>query len=161
SDLGETAFDILQHLAAAQSTLQIDDVQRTFEQLYTARGPIAKLPILIRTLRACTAAEGKYLIKVLTGDLRIGLKEGLVEEAIASAFNVPLTEVKNTNLLLGNIGETAELAAQNRLSAATLVPFRPVKFMLASPEETAADVWQRVIDWNASVATRASSDASL
>src|SRR5205814_8739908 len=52
SDLGETAFDILQHLAAAQSTLQIDDVQRTFEQLYTARGPIAKLPILIKTLRA-------------------------------------------------------------------------------------------------------------
>ena len=152
SDLGETALEILQQSARGQPTLSVQTVRTTFEQLHAARGPIAKLPILVRALRAGTALEGKYLIKILTGDLRIGLKEGLVEEAIAHAFDAPLAEVKNTNLLLGNIGETAVLAAENRLSTATLVPFRPVKFMLASPEETAADIWARVVGWSAAAA---------
>jgi DNA ligase-1 len=76
--------------------------------------------------------------------LRIGLKEGLVEEAIAQAFDVPADAVRQTNLLRGHIGETAILARQNRLAEASLVPFRPVKFMLASPEETAADIWERM-----------------
>ncbi|MCI0540239.1 MAG: ATP-dependent DNA ligase [Verrucomicrobiales bacterium] len=155
SDLGETAFEILQRSAPDQPTLTVHAVQAAFEQLHAARGPIAKLPILVRTLRAATGLEGKYLLKILTGDLRIGLKEGLVEEAIAKSFEVPLTEVKNTNLLLGNIGETAVLAAERNLASAALIPFRPVKFMLASPEETAADIWARVTRWNASATTKA------
>ena len=41
-------------------------------------------------------------MKILTGDLRIGLREGLVEEAIANAFDAPLDEVKEANMLLGD-----------------------------------------------------------
>src|SRR5262249_39783846 len=148
SDLGETALEILQRVARGQPILSVQAIQTVFEELHAARGPLAKLPILLRALRASTALEGKYLIKILTGDLRIGLKEGLVEEAIAQAFDTPLVEVKNSNLLLGNIGETAVLAARQSLSTASLVPFRPVKFMLASPEETAADIWDRMVDWS-------------
>src|SRR5439155_4734188 len=103
----------------------------------------------------------KFLIKIFTGDLRIGLKEGLVEEAIARAFALSLEEVKRANLLLGDIGETARLAQQRRLASASIVPFRPVKFMLASPEETPADIWQRVVEWNASAAGRAITDQAL
>ena len=102
------------------------------------------MPLLIQALRQCTPLEGKFLIKIFTGDLRIGLKEGLVEEAIAKAFALSLEEVKRANLLLGDIGETARLAQQRRLASASIVPFRPVKFMLASPEETAADIWERM-----------------
>jgi len=52
--------------------------------------------------------------------------------------------VKRANLLLGDIGETARLAQRRQLASASIVPFRPVKFMLASPEETAADIWERM-----------------
>jgi DNA ligase-1 len=52
--------------------------------------------------------------------------------------------VRAANLLLGDIGETARLASEDRLGHASLVPFRPIKFMLASPEPTAAAVWERV-----------------
>jgi DNA ligase 1 len=144
SDLGETAFEILLKLAPEKSHLTLSQVAQLFQQVHAATGPLAKLPLLVRALKQTTALEGKYLVKVLTGDLRIGLKEGLVEEAIAAAFQAPLDEVKTANLLLGHIGETAQLAKSRALQSASLVPFRPVKFMLASPEETAADIWKRV-----------------
>jgi DNA ligase-1 len=99
---------------------------------------------LISALEKSSALEAKYLVKIITGELRIGLKEGLVEEAVASAFGRPANQVRQVNLLVGDIGETARLAAQDQLGSAALAPFRPVKFMLASPEETAADVWERM-----------------
>lgn len=144
SDLGEAASEILQQHGASTATLSIAAVEALFSQLHTARGPLAKLPLLIRALRQCTALEGKYLVKILTGDLRIGLKEGLVEEAVGLAFHEPLAKIKTANLLLGNIGETAQLARRGELSSAQLTPFRPVKYMLASAEETAGDVWKRM-----------------
>ncbi|HYE29844.1 MAG TPA: ATP-dependent DNA ligase [Methylomirabilota bacterium] len=147
SDLGETAQEIFTNLGATDGTLTIEQVQDTFERLYHARGPLAKLPMLMELLRSCDPLEAKYVVKILTSDLRIGLKEGLVEDAIASAFGVPLDEVKNTNLLVGNIGETALLAKRGQLSGVTIIPFRPIKYMLASPEETAADIWNRVLEW--------------
>ena len=66
--------------------------------------------------------RGKFLVKVFTSELRIGLKEGLVEEAIARAFQAPAEEVRQANLLLGNIGETARLAAEHRLGSANVTP---------------------------------------
>ncbi|HTG45665.1 MAG TPA: ATP-dependent DNA ligase, partial [Verrucomicrobiae bacterium] len=59
----------------------------------------------------------------------------------------PLDRIKQVNLLVGNIGETAVLALHQQLPSVTLLPFRAVKYMLASPEETAADIWKRVQSW--------------
>ena len=143
SDLGETAHDVIRMHAAVEPRLTLARVRRLFEDLHAARGK-AKFPIFKAALEECTTIEAKYLVKIVTGDLRIGLKEGLVEEAVAQAFNVPADAVRQANLLRGHIGETAVLAKQNRLAEASLIPFRPVKFMLASPEETADDIWNRM-----------------
>src|SRR5262249_44048596 len=77
----------------------------------------------------------------------IGLKEGLVEEGIAQAFDAPLDLAKSTNLLLGNIGQTAVLARRGELKSATLVPFRPGKFMLPSPQPPAGAILERAHHW--------------
>jgi len=90
-----------------------------------------------------SAREGQYVVKILTGDLRIGLREGLVEEAIAAAFSAPLDDVKEANMLLGDIGAAAVLAAKGELQRAELSLFRPIKSMLASPEPTAEAIWER------------------
>jgi len=145
SDLGETASEVLQSRPGAfGGTFTVADIDGFFHQLHAARGPSGKRPVLSRVLAGCSPTEGKYLVKIITGDLRIGLKEGLVEEAIASAFECSADEVRRANLLLGDIGETAQLAARRQLDQASLVPFRPIKVMLASPEETAADIWERI-----------------
>jgi DNA ligase-1 len=146
SDLGETAQEVFASFDAASAGLTIAEVDETFRALEAARGPRAKLPVLVSVLEKCDPLEAKFLVKIITGDLRIGLKEGLVEEAVASAFNVAPDEVRQANLLLGNIGQTALLAREGRLREAGVIPFRPVKFMLASPEPTAADIWNRMHD---------------
>ena len=143
SDLGETAGELLGR-REVPATLSLEQVDELFHKLHAARGPLAKTPLLISTLGQCTSIEAKYLVKIITGDLRIGLKEGLVEESIAAAFGRPPGDVRQANLLLGDIGQTARLALENRLNESRLVPFRPLKFMLASPEETAAAIWARM-----------------
>ena len=146
SDLGETAQEVFASFDAASAGLAIAELDEMFRALEAARGPRAKLPVLVSVLEKCDPLEAKFLVKIITGDLRIGLKEGLVEEAVASAFNVAPDEVRQANLLLGNIGQTALLAREGRLREAGVIPFRPVKFMLASPEPTAADIWNRMHD---------------
>ena len=146
SDLGETAQEVFASFNAGSAGVSVAEIDEMFGALEAARGPRAKLPVLLSVLQKCDPHEGKFLVKIITGDLRIGLKEGLVEEAVASAFNVPADQVRQANLLLGNIGQTAILARENRLLEAGVVPFRPVKFMLASPEPTAGDIWKRMHD---------------
>lgn len=114
-----------------------------FSALQKARGPIAKTELLQNRLTRLSPIEGQYVVKILTGDLRLGLREGLVEDAIASAFSVPLDDVKEANMLLGDIGKTALLASVDDLQRAELSLFRPIKCMLASPEPTAEAIWAR------------------
>ncbi len=83
--------------------------------------------------------EAKYIVKIMTGDLRIGLKESLVEEAIAKAYGATLSEVQRANMLLGDIGETLKLAAAGKLGEAKMRLFHPLGFMLASPAESAEE----------------------
>jgi DNA ligase-1 len=87
-------------------------------------------------LARATPLEAKYIVKIMTGDLRIGLKESLVEEAIARAFGSTLTEVQRANMLLGDIGETLRLAVEGKLAEAKMRMFHPLGFMLASPIES-------------------------
>ncbi len=88
-----------------------------FEDLQKMRGPLNKTEFLRARFAKLSAREAEYVVKILTGDLRIGLREGLVEEAIAVAFDAPLDEVKEANMLLGDIGQTALLASRNELAA--------------------------------------------
>ena len=83
--------------------------------------------------------ESKYIVKIMTGDLRIGLKESLVEEAIAKAYDRPLAAVQRANMLLGDIGQTVQLAEKGALAEAKMRLFHPLGFMLASPIESAEE----------------------
>jgi DNA ligase-1 len=137
-DLGAVAGDVLPMRAAADSP-SLSEVQSVFRQIAAARGPSAKDALVGDLLRRASPLEAKYLIKIMTGDLRIGLKESLVEEAVAKAYGSPLAQVQRANMLLGDIGETLRLATENRLDEARIRMFHPLGFMLASPAESAEE----------------------
>jgi len=151
SDTGKTAFEILDGKTEPKPWTFAES-RRFFEMLDQARGPMAKGELLKKQLAQLRADEGRSVVQILTGDLRIGLKEGLVEDAIAKAFAVPAEEVCEANMLLGDIGRAAQLARENRLAEADLRPFQPVKCMLASPEPTGEAIWKRILESGASEA---------
>jgi ATP-dependent DNA ligase I len=141
-DAGKSAFEVLDGRTSPQPFGILESAE-LFQNLQSARGPIAKAKLLRERFSILSAREGEYVVKILTGDLRIGLREGLVEEAISRAFDVSLEEAKQANMLLGDIGRTALLASRKELHSAELSMFRPIKCMLATPEPTAEAVWER------------------
>jgi DNA ligase-1 len=133
-DLGAVAGDLLPEKSG--QGLGILEVCNIFRGIAAARGPAAKTELVRDLLRRATPLEAKYIVKIMTGDLRIGLKESLVEEAIAKAYGGALKEVQRANMLLGDIGETLRLALEGRLAEAKMRMFHPLGFMLASPIES-------------------------
>lgn len=137
-DLGAVAADVLPH-GQSEGELPVVEVENYFRRIAQARGALAKGALIRDLISHANALEAKYLIKIVTGELRIGLKESLVEEAIAKAYEVTLPEVQRANMLLGDIGETVRLAADHHLGEARMRLLHPLGFMLASPAESAEE----------------------
>jgi DNA ligase-1 len=140
-DLGSAAFDVLQSTAPKQSTLTLEQVEREFHRIAETRGAASKASFIRLLLSKATALEAKYLVKIISGDLRIGLRESLVEEAIAKAYEAPYPDVQRANMLLGDIAETVKLAAEHKLADARMRMFHPIGLMLASPVQTAEEAF--------------------
>jgi DNA ligase-1 len=141
-DLGAAAYDLLSTRTSPPRTgdsrpdaFGVLEVEHALRAIAVARGLAAKAVLLRQLLERATPLQAKYLIKIVTGEWRIGLKESLVEEAIAVAYQAQWVEVQRANMLLGDIGETLRLAAAQRLAQARLRLFHPLGFMLASPIE--------------------------
>jgi DNA ligase-1 len=135
-DLGDMAEELLRD-SHGEGDLTLAEVAALFSGLSAARTQREKDELLGRTIARASAADVKYIVKILTGDLRIGSRESLVEEAIAGAFDRNVVDVRSANMFLGDIGETLRLAAEGELASATMRLFHPLGFMLASPVETA------------------------
>jgi DNA ligase 1 len=142
-DLGAAAYEVLSAHHSVIPTLTVEDVARNFDALAAARGATAKGELLAGLIGRAAPLEAKYIVKIITSELRIGLKESLVEEALAKAFELPLADVKRANMLLGDIAETVRLAADDRLSEARMRLFHPIGFMLATPAESAAEAFEK------------------
>jgi len=133
ADLGDVAADLLADRSAAGDRLTLADVAQTFDAIAAARGVAPKRELLRTTLARATADEARYLVKIVSGETRIGLREGLLEEAIARAFERDREEVGRANMLTGDVGETALRAKHGTLAEPTLAHFLPIGMMLATP----------------------------
>jgi DNA ligase-1 len=140
-DGGDVAFEVfVEAKPRNHPNLTLADTEQLLAQLSTTRGKNAKTDLLTRVLTKATPLEAKYLVKLLSGDLRIGLREGLVEDAIARAFKQPLADVSMANMLRGDIGEAAVRARAGKLSDVEMRLFHPLKFMLATPASDLEDI---------------------
>lgn len=146
ADSGEAAELLLDQASRPdpEHSALLADIAQFLETVATARGVLARVELLERQLARLRPAETRYLLKIMSGDLRIGLKEGLVEEAIAAATESPVEEVRGANMLSGDIGEVVRAARARKLDTITLRVFHPLQFMLASPEPTAEALLERL-----------------
>jgi DNA ligase-1 len=135
NDITRTARILLQEITLYPKPLSLNDLNKFFMDLQKIEGSLEKVEFLSKRLVEMHPSEGELVIKLLTGDLRIGLKEGLVEEALMDSFQANDLELRQANMLTGDLGRTAVLAKEGRLSEATLTPLVPIRCMLASPLE--------------------------
>jgi len=141
-DAGEAAYEAVREARHGylEPEISLGETESLIERLSETRGSKGKTALLATVLHRATALEAKYLVKILARDLRIGLREGLVEDAIARAFDQPLQRVSAANMLLGDIGETAVRARAGDLANVRMRLFHPLKFMLATPAADLSDI---------------------
>ncbi len=143
-DLGSATEEVLSSSKAFQPSgrLTLQEFERTLRRMASARGAAEKSKIATGLLAQCAPLEAKYAVKLMTGDMRIGLRESLVEEAIAKACKEDYGAVRRANMLLGDIATTLVLASQDRLAEAKMRLFHPIGMMLASPIDNAAEAFE-------------------
>ena len=137
-DAGDLAAEVL--AGRPDGALTVDETGGRFAGLAAAGDVATRHARLCALMESLGAAEARFVVRLLGGELRIGLKEAQVEEAIAQAFGRPLDAVRRANLLRGDVGEVAVLARADALETARLALFHPLGFMLAQPLASAAEV---------------------
>ena len=138
-DAGEVVEELLnkkQQTTFFTEDLELADVYARFMQMAKSSGKKSQQERLRSAqylLSNASPLEGRYLARLMLEEMRIGVGEGVVKDAIAKAFGVPQEIVEHAHQALNDLGEVALLAKTNpaRLAEVTITPFKPVKMMLA------------------------------
>ena len=155
-DLGDAAADAM--MSKGQSTffsepVTVERVYVTFDKVARTAGSGSqetKLRLISSLLNDATAREGRYIIKFIMGQLRLGIADYTVLDALALAF----TDDKSNRQVLENaynvssdLGAVAKLLATKGLGAVksiTITLFKPIRPMLAERIGTAQEALERM-----------------
>jgi DNA ligase-1 len=163
SDFGE-AIEILLRLRPVEPepSLTIAAVADRFQEIAAIEGRDSrrrKLDALRDLFERATALEGKYLAKILIGEMRHGMSEGLMLEAIAKMADRPVAEIRRAHMLEADLGRVVRILRTappaNSANAATgpagsaaeaesTLPTRikPMRPMLAAPAPNVAEAFR-------------------
>jgi DNA ligase-1 len=151
-DMGAAAFDLLVASSAEKKPeLTLVDVADAFAAMAVAKTTAIRAALVEEMLRRATPLEAKYLLKLMLGDMRIGVKQSLVEEAIAVAASVPVEAVRAAVMLEADLVGAVRRAFAGTLDEARMRLFHPLGFMLASPVESPEEAVERFTEKPAKV----------
>ncbi|MEK6398655.1 MAG: ATP-dependent DNA ligase [Terriglobus sp.] len=143
-DMGAAAGDLFAEQGhSPEPTLTFAHVAEVFAAIPAARTTAQRQALLTGLLERCSPVEAKYLIKLISGDMRIGVKQALIEEAIAVAAAQPLADVRNAVMLEADLARATVMAFEGTLRQARMRLFHPLGFMLASPVDTPEEAVKR------------------
>jgi DNA ligase-1 len=142
SDFGDAAAELLGEPSGPP--LSVADVAAAFAAMSRAPNTERRIALMTELFERARPEEARYVARIAGRELRIGLREGLLEEAIATAFERPIPDVRRALMLVAEPGEVAALAREDRLDEAALHLGRPIRFMLATPVADASEVMRRV-----------------
>lgn len=144
ADLGDVTGDLLAARSSEGPSLTLVDVDAALGVIAAASGTRRKSAALRDLLSRATPAEARFIAKLISGEMRIGLREGLVEEAIGVAFAAPAKAVSRAVMVSGDLGAAAQLAAAGELDHVRPQWFVPLRFMLATPVADADEAVARM-----------------
>ncbi|HUG04934.1 MAG TPA: ATP-dependent DNA ligase [Candidatus Limnocylindria bacterium] len=143
ADLGDVAAELITTPPPDPRPLALVDLAGAFDEIAATRGSNARRGLVRALVARATGAEARYVVKIVGGDMRIGLRESLVEEAVAKAFGRTREAVARANMLGGDIGEAAVRAKAGTLEAAAFAHFAPIGMMLATGVLDPAEIPKR------------------
>src|SRR4029453_17982994 len=117
-DAGDLAAELL--AGRSDAGLSLEEVATRLAAIGAAPSTAQRRADLEALLGALGPREARYLVRLLMGEPRIGLKEAQGEEALAAAFERPLAAVRRATLLRGDLGEVAQRARAGTLDSARL-----------------------------------------
>jgi DNA ligase-1 len=128
-----------------ERTLTIAEVRRSLEAIAVTSGSGSKEKkerLIEAILSLASPLEAKHLVKIFIGEMRTGFHEGLMEQAVSKAFQIPLDGVQKASMTIGDIGEVAAIAkkeGEKGLQKIGFRVFRPVSLMLAQVANDVAE----------------------
>ncbi|MGH9632003.1 MAG: ATP-dependent DNA ligase, partial [Bryobacteraceae bacterium] len=111
-----------------------------YARLCKARNTAGKIELLKEIFSRHRPEALKFFVKIITGNLRIGLQSKMVEEALAQATGVPHREIRLANNRVGNLAKIALAARRGTLHEIEARLFHPMDFMLAKPIDQLAEL---------------------
>ncbi len=143
-DVGSAVKSILESRRLSRQTLlsanpltleELDSVLREVSEAKGSGSKYKKLKVLKGLFSKASPLEAKYLVRIILGDLRIGVKEGIIAKALSKAFHIPYEALEKALMLSGDLAETAVVAKTygvNGIMNVRYNPLSPIKPMLAS-----------------------------
>jgi DNA ligase-1 len=144
-DLGE-GLSLLLHGHTKNEPLTLAEAESVYLSLCSARRQAEKFSILRSCFARYRPAALKYFIKVIAGELRIGLQTKMVEEAVALAAGAEHEAVREASNRSGDLARVALAARGGCLETIEARLFHPMDFMLAKPVDSLAEI-ERPEDW--------------
>ncbi len=143
--------------AAERAELTLTDVDAALGRVAAAAGAgsaAQRKHLLKGLLSRATPAEQDFLVRLLHGELRQGALEGLMQEAVARAADVPLAEVRRAAMVAGGLAPVAQAALTEGVTGLrrfSLRVFQPLQPMLAQPADDVAAAMAQLhtaaLDW--------------
>ncbi|ADB60783.1 DNA ligase I, ATP-dependent Dnl1 [Haloterrigena turkmenica DSM 5511] len=141
---------------AAGNDLTVREVYETLADLAAAEGSGSqdrKIDLLFGLFNRCSSEEARYLARLVLSEMRIGVGEGSVRDAISEAFDVPVEHVERALQVSNDYGQVARVArdeGREGLDAMDLEVGRPVQAMLAQAGTVtdALEEWdEAAVEW--------------
>ena len=155
-DLGETTEQVIKkkyQTTLLTEKITVERVYNTFKKISSSTGSgsqLTKLRLVSSLLNDANPIEGKYIVKLLTGTLRLGIAENTIIDALSLAFTgnkenkKKIENAYNIHSDLGNIGEILSNKGLLELEKLKLTPLNPIRPMLAERISSAEDALERV-----------------
>jgi DNA ligase-1 len=147
SDAGDWLREVLVRAGRTSgSPVGLGELDEAFNAMAGTAGARVRTALLRDLIDRLGPDDARFIAKLITGETRIGLREGLVEEALGVAFEADPMQVSRAMMLVGDLGEVARLAAERRLADAAPRWFVPLRPMLATPVADSAEAVARLGD---------------
>ncbi|ELY46131.1 ATP-dependent DNA ligase LigA [Natronorubrum tibetense] len=136
--------------------LTVREVFETLEELAAAEGSGSqdrKTDLLFGLFNRCSSEQARYLARLVLSEMRIGVGEGAVRDAISEAFDVPVEGVERALQVSNDYGQVARVAREDGLEgldAMELEVGRPIQAMLAQAGTVidALEEWEEAaVEW--------------